>query len=84
MNPEDAVDGFLVNGTLPVEEETGVHSLTDVPLFAMGPCQEMFAGVYSNIDVFYKMAECFGLGLPAGDGDEYPEKRGKRRISREF
>lgn len=73
VNPEDSKEGFLVNGTLPVEEEQGVHSLTDVPVFAMGPCQELFGGVYSNIDMFYKMAECFGLGLPAEEGGEYPE-----------
>jgi hypothetical protein len=39
----------------------GVHSLTDVPVFAMGPCQELFGGVYSNIDVFFNMANCLGL-----------------------
>ncbi|KAL9592862.1 MAG: hypothetical protein Q9219_007716, partial [cf. Caloplaca sp. 3 TL-2023] len=41
-NPEDAVTGFLVNGTLPVSNDQGVHSLTDVPVFAQGPCQERF------------------------------------------
>ena len=75
VNPEDSKAGFLVNGTLPVEEAQGVHSLTDVPVFAMGPCQELFGGVYSNVDIFYKMAECFGLGLPAEEGGEYEEKR---------
>ncbi|MBE3047600.1 hypothetical protein IMZ48_34825 [Candidatus Bathyarchaeota archaeon] len=89
VNPEDSVAGFVVNGTLPVGEAQGVHSLTDVPLFAMGPCQWLFAGVYSNIDVFYKMAECFGLGLPADgeyeEGGGYEEKRSvgsKRRSGR--
>jgi hypothetical protein len=43
-NPKDAPDGFLVNGTLPVSQDQGVHSLTDVPVYAMGPCQELFAG----------------------------------------
>lgn len=43
-NPEDNPDGFLVNGTLPVSNNQGVHSLTDVPVFAVGPCQELFAG----------------------------------------
>jgi alkaline phosphatase len=60
-NPEDGEGGILLNGTLPVENDQGVHSLTDVPVFAQGPCAEIFAGVYSNIDVFYKMATCFGL-----------------------
>lgn len=67
-NPEDSVLGFLINGTVPVEEAVGVHSLTDVPVFAMGPCQELFAGVYNNVDIFYKLAECYGLGV-AEDGD---------------
>ena len=84
VNPTDNVDGFVVNGTLPVSNDQGVHSLTDVPVFAMGPCQELFAGeynifiaifcwvsglmltvstgVYNNIDIFFNMAECLGLG----------------------
>lgn len=63
-NPAQTPDGFIVNGTLPVNEAQGVHSLTDVPVFAMGPCQELFGGVYSAIDVFYGMANCLGLGQP--------------------
>jgi alkaline phosphatase len=58
-NPKDS--GILINGTLPVTDDQGVHSLTDVPVYAMGPCQEIFGGTYNNIDVFYKMAECLGL-----------------------
>lgn len=63
-NPAQTVDGFVVNGTLPVTEAQGVHSLTDVPVFAMGPCQELFGGVYSAIEVFYGIASCLGLGHP--------------------
>lgn len=65
----------MVNGTLPVDEAQGVHSLTDVPVFAMGPCQEMFGGVYNNVDIFYKMAECFGLGLPSEGGEACKPKK---------
>lgn len=61
VNYKDAVTGFLVNGTLPVNNAQGVHSLTDVPVFAQGPCQEMFGGVYNNIDIFFNMAACLGL-----------------------
>lgn len=43
-NPKDSPNGYLINGTLPVAEDQGVHSLTDVPVFAMGPCQEIFGG----------------------------------------
>jgi alkaline phosphatase len=64
VNPADNADGFVVNGTLPTNEAQGVHSLTDVAVFAMGPCQETFGGVYGNIDVFYKMANCLGLARP--------------------
>lgn len=60
-NYKDAVTGFLVNGTLPVDASQGVHSLTDVPVFAQGPCQELFGGVYNSIDIFFNMAECLGL-----------------------
>ncbi|EHY54972.1 hypothetical protein HRR83_005770 [Exophiala dermatitidis] len=61
VNYVDAVTGFLINGTLPVSADQGVHSLTDVPVFTQGPCQETFGGVYGNIDVFYGMAACLGL-----------------------
>jgi alkaline phosphatase len=44
VNPKDGEGGILLNGTLPVENDQGVHSLTDVPVFAMGPCQELFGG----------------------------------------
>ncbi|RYN22485.1 hypothetical protein AA0113_g3559 [Alternaria arborescens] len=62
VNPEDGEGGILLNGTLPIENDQGVHSLTDVPVYAMGPCKELFQGTYNSIDIFYNMAECFGLG----------------------
>lgn len=72
VNPKDNPDGFVVNGTLPVSNEQGVHSLTDVPVFAVGPCQELFAGVYNNIDIFFNVAECLGLGRSKpGKGSEH-------------
>ncbi|WPH01327.1 Hypothetical protein R9X50_00416600 [Acrodontium crateriforme] len=83
VNPKDNVNGFIINGTIPTSAAQGVHSLSDVPVFAMGPCQEIFGGVYNNIDVFYKMAECLGLsrksppkGIPGshdkgGNWDKY-------------
>ncbi|KAI8959042.1 alkaline phosphatase-like protein [Daldinia sp. FL1419] len=64
VDAKDSPDGFVVNGTLPVSESAGVHSLTDVAVFAMGPCQETFGGVYGNIDIFYKVANCLGLARP--------------------
>ncbi|KAK5663134.1 hypothetical protein OQA88_6551 [Cercophora sp. LCS_1] len=62
VNPTDKPNGFVVNGTLPTDQAQGVHSLTDVPVYAMGPCQDTFGGTYNNIDVFYKIASCLGLG----------------------
>jgi alkaline phosphatase len=63
-NDKDSPGGILVNGTLPVAAENGVHSLTDVPVYAQGPCQDLFGGVYGNIDVFFGMAQCLGLSQP--------------------
>lgn len=61
VNPKDAPDGIVINGTLPTNEPQGVHSLTDVPIYAMGPCQETFSGTFNNVDIFYKIANCLGL-----------------------
>ena len=76
VNPTDNVNGFITNGTLPTSANQGVHSLTDVPVFAQGPCQELFGGVYNSIDIFYHMAECLGLSR-TGDGGDDDEKPGK-------
>lgn len=62
-NPEDGPGGFVVNGTLPADQSQGVHSLTDVPVYARGPCQEIFGGTYNNIDIFYKISQCLGLAV---------------------
>lgn len=58
VNYKDAVTGFLVNGTLPVENSQGVHSLTDVPVFAMGPCQEQFGGTFMRLLHTFLVADC--------------------------
>merc|ERR1712000_448351 len=62
-NPKDGEGGFVVNGTLATDESSGVHSLTDVPVYAWGPCQDLFQGTFNNIDIFYKISECLGLGV---------------------
>lgn len=67
-NPKDSEGGFIVNGTLAPSEAVGVHSLTDVPVYAMGPCQETFGGTYNNVDIFYKMASCLGLARSDNGG----------------
>lgn len=59
--------------------------MTDVPVFAMGPCQEMFGGVYSAIDVFFNIATCLGLSRGSAEDygsnevSEYPKKFGYHR-----
>lgn len=66
VNPQDSIDGIVHNGTLPATEAVGVHSLTDVPVYAMGPCQHTFGGTFNNIDIFYKIANCLGLATDEG------------------
>ncbi|KAF8071924.1 alkaline-phosphatase-like protein [Lyophyllum atratum] len=65
VNPADKPNGFIVNGTLPVDEGQGVHSLTDVSVFANGPGASAFRGVYNNIDIFFKIADALALGSPS-------------------
>lgn len=62
---------ILDTGTLPTNEDQGVHSLTDVAVFAMGPCQANFGGTYSAIDIFFNIADCLGLSRPSG-GEQSP------------
>ncbi|KAG7089490.1 hypothetical protein E1B28_011170 [Marasmius oreades] len=69
VNPKDQPDGFVVNGTLPVDEDQGVHSLTDVSVFAWGPGHEVFRGAYSNVEIFFKIADSLGLGMEE-DGED--------------
>jgi alkaline phosphatase len=71
VNPKDNPNGILYNGTESVDEPQGVHSLTDVPVFAQGPCQAAFGGVYSATDIFYRIAECFGLSGKTDTGYSY-------------
>ncbi|KAL0954950.1 hypothetical protein HGRIS_003883 [Hohenbuehelia grisea] len=61
FNSQDQSQGFVVEGTLPVSESQGVHSLQDVSVFASGPGSDAFRGVYNSIDIFFKMADALGL-----------------------
>ncbi|KAL5604198.1 hypothetical protein BROUX41_002179 [Berkeleyomyces rouxiae] len=81
----DATNGFILNGTLAPSEHVGVHSLTDVPVFALGPCQYDFGGVYNNVDIFYKIAECLGLGVgrtDSGKTNTYAERSTRQPADR--
>ncbi|KAK7687957.1 hypothetical protein QCA50_009176 [Cerrena zonata] len=64
-NPNDQPNGFHASGTLPPSSGQGVHSLTDVSVFANGPGSDAFRGVYNNVDIFFKIANA--LGLAGGD-----------------
>ncbi|KAF9964559.1 hypothetical protein BGZ70_006288 [Mortierella alpina] len=61
-NPADAPHGINKDGTLPVTDPVGVHSLQDVPIFASGPGSELFAGIQDNTEIFHKISEVLGLG----------------------
>ncbi|KAF7325570.1 Alkaline phosphatase [Mycena kentingensis (nom. inval.)] len=65
LNPADEPAGFTMPGNLPTSEPQGVHSLTDVSVFASGPGAASFRGVYNSIDIFFKMADALGLGAEA-------------------
>lgn len=40
---------------------TGGHSATMIPVFAKGPGEEAFSGIYENTEIFYKMMKVLGL-----------------------
>lgn len=40
---------------------TGGHSATMIPVFAKGPGEEHFKGIYENTEIFHKMMKALGL-----------------------
>jgi alkaline phosphatase len=52
----------LVQGNLPRSAESGVHTMDDVTIDAMGPGSERVHGFIDNTEVFRIMAEALGLG----------------------
>lgn len=61
-NPEDDANGIFVAGNLdPRDGSSGVHTLQDVPVFAMGPGAEAFMGMYHQREIFFGMAAALGL-----------------------
>lgn len=65
-NPADGLGGIHTNGTLPTTQGVSVHSLQDVPVYAIGPCASMFSGSYANVDIYFAMAQCLGLSRSSG------------------
>ncbi|KAF7720871.1 hypothetical protein EC973_005892 [Apophysomyces ossiformis] len=56
--------GLKWNGNLPVEEAKGVHSMSDVFIYANGPGSELFKKTFENWDLFFKMAQAMDLQHP--------------------
>lgn len=50
-NPTDSAGagGFYIGGNLPVSNEQGVHSLTDVPVYAWSAGCEAFRGIMNSV-----------------------------------
>jgi len=55
------IDGNLSNHTVQGQFLTWLHTGSMVPVFAFGPGEEEFTGVYENTAFFYKFLEYFGL-----------------------
>lgn len=45
-----------------MNENQGVHSLTDVGIWAWGPSSDLFRGHMNNVDVAFKIARALALG----------------------
>jgi alkaline phosphatase len=54
-------DGNLAEHTVQGQFITWLHTGAMVPVFAYGPREEEFAGVYENTDFFYKFLDFYGL-----------------------
>jgi hypothetical protein len=67
-NPDDDPNGILFSGNLAPGDSTGVHTLQDVPVFAMGPGAEAVSGAYHQRELFFVMAGALGLDPSAADG----------------
>jgi hypothetical protein len=56
VNPEDGEGGILLNGTLPIENDQGVHSLTDVVSIPVPTARETYT------DFIYPYLACICHG----------------------
>ncbi|GAA5954478.1 hypothetical protein JCM3765_004468 [Sporobolomyces pararoseus] len=61
-NQADSPDGFFLSGNLPVTDDQGVHSLSDVNVYSWGPGHELFRGVQNSPDIANKIAYALDLG----------------------
>lgn len=61
---KDVPGAVLVEGNIPRDEDTGVHTIDDVVLQAVGPGSEGFRGYMEQSDVYRVLADAFALGAP--------------------
>lgn len=59
---KDVPGAVFVQGNIPKEEDTGVHSVDDVVLQATGPGSEGLRGYMEQSDVYRVLADVFALG----------------------
>lgn len=67
-NPDDDPNGILMTGRLDPASSTGVHTLQDVPVYAMGPSSDLFFGSWHQREVFFRMAAALSLDPSQEDG----------------
>lgn len=60
-NPKDGEHGIDVHGLLPGYESQSVHSMCDVPLYCYGPGQGACGRTMDNTEIFFVIAQAFGL-----------------------
>ncbi len=56
INPGSTMDSIIPAFT------TDQHTAALIPVFAFGPGQELFSGIYENIDVHHKIRKALGFG----------------------
>jgi alkaline phosphatase len=55
------MDGDYNKGYVSGQFSTTDHTAIPVPVFAYGPCAQLFSGVYENTAVFYKILTALGI-----------------------
>jgi alkaline phosphatase len=60
-----SVIGGAIGGPIEYGFTTNNHTGAMVPVFAYGPGAELFAGIYDNTAIYFKMRQALGLGKTA-------------------
>lgn len=55
------VDGDHRNHQVSLHFSSEDHTAVMVPVYAYGPCSEMFTGIYENTEIFRKIMKCYGF-----------------------